>query len=188
MEPLIYLVEIKNPIDEKTFNFLLKYVEPYKRKNILSHPKKEEADHMLVGDILVKFVLKNKFLIPMSEVNIQLGEFGKPYLPDFPHIHFNIIHSGNYVVCAFAEQDVGIDIQTILTYKKRIAERVLSSDKVSETEQSSNPDLLFTRYWAEREALLKLVGCGFSGDVNEVDLEFKRKTIITEQYVISLAY
>lgn len=188
MEPSIYLVEIKSPIDESIFNFLLKYVEPYKRKNILSHPKKEEADRMLVGDILVRFALKDKFSIPMSSLNIQLGEFGKPYLPEYPHIHFNISHSGNYVVCAVAEKEVGIDIQTILKYKKRIAERVLSSDKVIETEQSSNPDLLFTRYWAEREAFLKMVGCGFSGDVNEDDLEFKRKTIITEQYVISLAY
>ncbi len=188
MEPSIYLVEIKNPIDKHTFNFLLRYVEPYKRENIKRHPKKDEVDRMLVGDILVKYVLKTEFSIPMSNLNIQLGELGKPYLPQFPHIHFNISHSGNYVVCAFAESPVGIDIQTILTYKEKIARRVLSPEKVREIEGSPNPDLLFTTYWAEKEALLKMVGCGFSGEVKEDNLEFKRKTVVTDRYVISLAY
>jgi 4'-phosphopantetheinyl transferase len=159
MEPLIYLVEIKNPIDELTFDFLLRYVEPYKRKNIQGHNVKEEKDRMLVGDILVKYVLKTKYSIPMSNLNIQLGELGKPYLPDFPHIHFNISHSGNYVVCAFSESPVGIDIQTIMTYKEKIARRVLSPEKVRKIEESNNPDLLFTRYWAEKEALLKIFAC-----------------------------
>ena len=188
MEPLVYLVEIKNSIDEHTFNFLLRYAEPYKKGNIKSHPQKDEADRMLVGDILLKCVLKAEFSIPMSKLNIQLGELGKPYLPEFPHIHFNISHSGNYVVCAIAEAPVGIDIQTIMTYKQRIAKRVLSPGNVKEIEDSRNPDLLFTKYWAEKEALLKMVGCGFSGDVKEEELEFNRKTVVTDQYVISIAY
>lgn len=188
MEPLIYLVEIKNPIDENTFNFLLKYVEPYKRENIIYHKKKEEQDRMLVGDILVKYILKTEFSIPMSNLNIQLGELGKPYLPTFPHIHFNVSHSGNYVICAFFESPIGIDIQTILSYKEKIAKRILPPEKIREIEESKTPDMLFTQYWSEKEALLKMVGCGFSGDVNENDVVFKRKTIITDHYVISLAY
>lgn len=188
MEPLIYLVEIRKPIDEHIFNFLLRYVEPYKRRNIECQKKKDEADRMLVGDILVKFVLKTKYSIPMSNLNIKLGELGKPYLPEFPHIHFNVSHSGNYVVCVFFDSPIGIDIQTILPYKERIAKRVLSPEKVREAEKSSSPDVLFTTYWAEKEALLKMVGCGFSGEVKEDELEFERKTIVTDQYVISLAY
>lgn len=188
MEPLIYLAEIKNPIDDNIFNFLLEYVEPYKRDIIRRHPKKDEAERMLVGDILVKYVLKTKYSIPMSNLNIQLGEFGKPYLPEFPDIHFNISHSGNYVVCAFSDSPVGIDVQTILSYKEKIAKRILSYEKVREIEESQNPDLLFTTCWSEKEALLKKVGCGFSGEVNETDLEFKRKTVVTDRYVISLVY
>lgn len=188
MEPLIYLVELKEPIVDELFVHLLQYAEPYKQKNIMSHSKKDEADRMLVGDLLLKYVLKKEHSIPMSDVNIQLGEFGKPYLPDYPDVHFNISHSGDFVVCAVSQSPVGIDIQTILTYKERVARRVLSPERVQEIEESTNPDLLFTKYWAEKEALLKLVGCGFSGEVNEDDLDFKRETIITDQYVLSIAY
>ena len=188
MEPLIYLVEIKEPLSDDVFEALLPYAEPYKQKNIKSHSKKDEADRMLVGDMLLKYVLKKQFSIPMSNLNIQLGEFGKPYLPDYPDVHFNISHSGDFVVCAVSQSPVGIDIQTILTDKERIARRVLSSEKLQEIEESTEPDLLFTKYWAEKEALLKLVGCGFSGEVNEDDLQFKRKTIVTDQYVLSVAY
>lgn len=188
MEPLIYLVEIKEPLSDDVFEALLPYAEPYKQKNIKSHSKKDEADRMLVGDMLLKYVLKKQFSIPMSNLNVQLGELGKPYLPSYPNIHFNISHSGAYVVCAVSDSPVGIDIQTILNYKERIARRVLSPERVQEIEASTEPDLLFTKYWAEKEALLKLVGCGFSGEVNENELEFRRKTIVTDQYVLSLAY
>jgi phosphopantetheinyl transferase (holo-ACP synthase) len=75
-----------------------------------------------------------------------------------------------------------------MTYKEKIARRVLSPEKVRKIEESNNPDLLFTRYWAEKEALLKMVGCGFSGVVNEDTTEYNKKTIVTDQYIISLAY
>lgn len=188
MEPLVYLVEIKDNIDENIFKFLLAYVEPYKRKIIEAHPKKEEAERMLVGDILVKYVLKTKFSISMSNLNIQQGEFGKPYLPEFSDIHFNISHSGDYVVCAFFDSPIGVDIQTILTYSEKIAKRVLSCEKIKKIEESQNPDLAFTTCWAEKEALLKMVGCGFSGEVNEAELDIRRKTITTDKFVLSLAY
>lgn len=188
MEPIIYLIEIEKPIDDTIFNFLLEYVEPYKRENIIHHIKKEEKDRMLIGDILVKYILKTRFSISMIGLNVGLGPFGKPYLPDYPDIHFNVSHSGKYVVCAFSDSPVGVDIQVIIPYREKIAKRIVSPEKIREIEESTNPDMLFTKYWAEKEALLKMSGCGFSGEVEESEFDFKRKTVTTDEYVISIAY
>ena len=40
-----------------------------------------------------------------------MGEHGKPFLSYRPGVHYNISHSGAYVVCVLADQEVGIDIQ-----------------------------------------------------------------------------
>ena len=39
------------------------------------------------------------------------GEHGKPFLTLQPKIHYNITHSGKYVMCIIADQEVGIDVQ-----------------------------------------------------------------------------
>ena len=46
---------------------------------------------------------------------IQFGynNYQKPYLKDYPDIHFNGSHSGEYLVCALSDVPVGIDIQKI---------------------------------------------------------------------------
>ena len=38
-------------------------------------------------------------------------------------IHFNISHSGCYVIAAVSDEDIGIDIQKIKSDKHRIAEK-----------------------------------------------------------------
>ena len=39
------------------------------------------------------------------------NEHGKPYLEDRQGIYVNWSHSGDYVICAVADREVGIDLQ-----------------------------------------------------------------------------
>ena len=39
------------------------------------------------------------------------NEHGKPYLTETPEIYVNWSHSGDYVICAVADREVGIDLQ-----------------------------------------------------------------------------
>ena len=98
MAPEIYLVKVNSQIDEKTFQYLLKFVQTEKQERILKQRIKQNADDMLIGEILAKALIKKIFEIPIAKQNFLYGEHGKPYLKDFPNIHFNISHSGEYVV------------------------------------------------------------------------------------------
>ena len=42
---------------------------------------------------------------------LECTEDGKPFLPGLPDIHFNLSHSGDYIACAFSDQEVGLDLQ-----------------------------------------------------------------------------
>ena len=49
--------------------------------------------------------------IDATQVQFRKNAHGKPDLKDRQEIHFNLSHSGNYVVGAFADTPVGIDIE-----------------------------------------------------------------------------
>ena len=68
--------------------------------------------------ILINFI-KEKYNIAGD---VKVDKFGKPYFED-TDIHFNISHSGCYVIAAVSDEDIGIDIQKIKSDKHRIAEK-----------------------------------------------------------------
>ena len=51
---------------------------------------------------------------------LQMDKFGKPYFVN-SKIHFNISHSGNFVVMAVSDWNIGIDVQRLKTYGAYLA-------------------------------------------------------------------
>ena len=92
---------------------------------------------------------------------------GKPFFPAYPDFHYNISHSGDYVVCAYGTQPVGIDIQKIPDKAERAAAIAGHFYSEQETDALNRlPDFpmrcLFTRFWTSRESYIKLTGRGLS--------------------------
>jgi len=111
--------------------------------------------HIWVGlSDLRRAVLSAWLGVPEHELRFAKGEKGKPYLPDWPRVHFNVSHSGDLFVCAIsADAEVGIDVERIREVPEReaIAERYgLDAARFFET-------------WTEREAYLKALGVGVFG-------------------------
>jgi hypothetical protein len=48
----VFAVNIKNPIDSKTFDFLLTFIGSEKRERVIKHHSKKDKDLILIGDIL----------------------------------------------------------------------------------------------------------------------------------------
>jgi len=92
------------------------------------------------------------------------GACGKPYLKDYP-FYFNLSHSGEYVVCAISENEIGIDIQEHRTkVPMRIAERYFSKAENCLLQKCSQENYVETFYdlWAKKEAYGKYTGDGIS--------------------------
>ena len=124
MTPEICLVKVNSPIDENTFQYLLKFVQTEKQERILKQRIKQNADNMLIGEILAKTVIKKTFGIDIAKQKFAYSEYGKPYLSNYPNVHFNVSHSRDYVVCAVFNKPIGVDIQKIGKYDPDVAKRV----------------------------------------------------------------
>lgn len=93
----------------------------------------------------------------------------KPYLLDFPNIHFNISHCEECVVVAISDQEIGIDVQNIVPYDPNVAAMVCSLQELQHLQESVEPEALFIRYWTLKESYLKMTGSGISDHMSQLD-------------------
>lgn len=123
------------------------------------------------------------------ELVMDHGEKGKPYLKEYP-LFFNLSHSGEYVVCAVSDREIGVDIQMCSDVNEgRIAERFFSKEECKALEHCGTAEerrRLFFRLWTRKEAYGKLLGDGVVGVVFESllpdggDLEVGRELLWRE--------
>ena len=158
MKNAIYIVNTKNDIDEKRFSYLLGFADSKKHERIKRCRKRQDAVNMLIGDILCKIAVKKDFGINLQNQKIEYTPHGKPYLAEYPNIHFNISHSGTYVTCIVSSLPVGIDIQKICTYSPKYAHRIFTDDEIQKIETSTDKDSEFTKLWSQKEAVIKKYG------------------------------
>ncbi len=86
------------------------------------------------------------------------GSRGKPYLIGEGVPYFNLSHSGDWVFCAVADSEVGLDAQERTSCRDKIAERWFTdSERVWLAE---DPDGRFATLWAKKEAYCKFTGFG----------------------------
>ena len=107
--------------------------------------------------------------LPVTDTQLIIARTpeGKPWLPDFPQLRFNLSHSGTsaaIVLCRGVE--VGVDLEKVsgkVEVKKAIARRFFHPDEQRWLAEDEADYLLrFTRLWSVKEAWLKARGTGLT--------------------------
>ena len=112
--------------------------------------------------------LRQLYGLREREITIAYGAHGKPYVQDRTEIHFNLSHSGDYVLAAFGPVELGCDIQMIGEAHRndRIAARFFT-----EAEQKALAEGIdFYRIWARKESYIKCIGEGMARDLRSFDV------------------
>lgn len=187
MYPSTYIINNKFELTNDIYKLFAKHISLRKRNCILKQRVKQNADNMLIGEILAKTVIKKIFGIDIAQQEFTYTEYGKPYLLNYSDVHFNISHSGEYVVCCVSDKPVGVDIQKISEYNSDVAKRVCTEKELVQIENSLDKASEFTKLWTQKEAVLKMHGIGIaSGDVKTCLDNHNVKSERIEDYWISV--
>lgn len=133
------------------------------RREKAARLKTPEAKALAVGaEMLLQQALEWVHGIS-GALRIASGADGKPMLSDYPDIHFNLSHSGHYVVCGLGSRPVGVDIQKMARPNLKLARRFFASTEADwlcalPVEQQTRG---FYDLWALKEAYMKYTGKGF---------------------------
>ena len=100
-----------------------------------------------------------------EKLQFSYGRSGKPVLVDHDGIHFNISHSADLGLFAFApDRPVGVDVENNRPVRRLldVAQRFMSEEELRSLAETpaAERDSAFLRSWVVREARLKAEGKG----------------------------
>ncbi len=124
-----------------------------------------DKQRSLIGNLMVRqFYAKELHLNPM-EVEFDFNAHEKPFLKDYPNRYFNISHSGDYVVVAFSDCPVGIDIEKNKGNRLKVAKRFFTQQELDDLfSLAGEKDRIdyFYQLWTLKESYMKAIGKGIS--------------------------
>ena len=137
----------------------------------LSKDRKEKVDRLKRQELADKQILIGAFLehclcdyLEISDNTIEFGynDRGKPYIKG-SKLHFNMSHSGDYVVLAVSDHPVGIDIERLRCGRLSVAKRCFCKEEYEDiinAGSEENQNRRFLEYWTLKEAYVKYLGEG----------------------------
>lgn len=165
----------------------------WKRKTRAEQDKSSED---ISGDMFVWERLTTVSLLSAvrekRELEYRYGPYGKPYLND-QAFQFSLSHSGEMVICAVSDAEVGADIQEKKSadYQKLVMRFFTKQEqeafgKCGDVEAQGE---LFFRLWTRKEAYGKLTGKGLKDSLGGVSvLEPERLGIKFEEFTCMPGY
>ncbi len=98
----------------------------------------------------------------------SIDKHKKPYLPQAPP--FNISHSGDLVLVAFAEHLIGIDIEIEGAVDMDAIVHFFHPEEIAYFKSSNHSPAAFFHIWVRKEAFLKAVGVGLLQGLDTVNV------------------
>ncbi len=159
---------------DKMFAGLRSVVSKECYAEVLGYGNKEVALRRLLGEALVRFALKKYWNLTSEDYRIDRGEKGKPFIVGVENVFFNISHSGDYVVCAVSDREIGIDIEKRAKARMEVAGRFFHGEEVAQLKmlEEDKQDQLFFNYWSVKESFLKYIGTGLTRPLNSFIVSF----------------
>ena len=127
--------------------------------------------------LLVEMMRERSFLQELPLVGY--AENGKPFLQNYPDLHFNMSHCKRAVAVALHDAPVGIDVECRRRVSQALMERVCSAGEREFVCSAADPELAFIRLWTRKEALLKCTGVGIREDLRHLLIDTAGYEIVT---------
>lgn len=153
-----YKFNINNMTDAE-FDAFFALMTEEKKTRVSRFKNADDKKRSVCAEMLAKRMIAEKFFVSPCDVRISAKEGGQPLCENF-NIHLSLSHSGDYAVCAVSDAPIGIDIQKIVPYNPKTAERVCSPSELYAIENSKDKAAEFIKLWTKKEAVLKMRGTG----------------------------
>lgn len=134
----------------------------------------------LLGELILRHLLARFHGLQKGDFSLLRNEHGKPYLVGVAGIHYNISHSGDYIVCALSDSEIGVDIERRTVSRMAVARRFFHPKEIICLERCSGEKQreLFFNYWSVKESYLKYTGSGLSRSLSSFSVNFSKDRIV----------
>ncbi|MCL1989331.1 MAG: 4'-phosphopantetheinyl transferase superfamily protein [Defluviitaleaceae bacterium] len=167
---VVNYVDITN-IDYELYYFFKKLVSKTRQKKADQYRFFDDAKRCVFSDLLLQYSFFQK-VGSLNEIEMAYNEFGKPFIPGGKNFLYNISHSGKWVVVAYAEVPVGVDIEKIYTDQENMPIEFFTSEERAYINAAVSDERAerFTQTWTLKESYVKYIGTGLSTNLNSFSI------------------
>ena len=172
----ILLYKNLNDFSCSDYEKALEKASPDRRKKTGKYLKEADRKRSAMAEMLLREALK-EFGNKEVSLDYDYGINGKPYLKGENMPFFNISHSGDYVICAVSDREVGCDIQSKAEIKageaEKLAGRFFCKSEAAYVSAGEDEEIRrdrFCRMWTTKESFIKQSGAGLSAELSSFEL------------------
>lgn len=153
-----------NELNDTCYRLLLSHATAEKRNKVERYQKKENAYSSLFAEFLIRYAFIRDYHLTNKNIQYKYNDYGKPELAGADNLHFNISHSGHWIVAAVDSSPVGIDIERIAPIDSSQFKNHFSTEEYTSLLQKTDADRLpfFYELWTLKESYIKQHGAGLS--------------------------
>lgn len=187
----LYIKENLDAITSEELEAAIASLPQWRREKTLRFKFEQGRKECAFAYLLLCRALREVYGI-VEQPRFVWGEHGKPMLESHPDIHFNLSHCKEAVACVVADRAVGLDVESIGRGNDALMRHVLNDAEYEQVVQSADSKVEFTRYWTQKEAVVKLTGRGIDDDLKNLLVKYKEVSLHTEEhpdkgYVLTIA-
>ena len=176
-------ISIRDDINEDSLNTLMKRISPRRISKIQKYKFWDDKKRTVYGELLLRFILSRDIGLKQKDIILDIDQNGKPYLRGENGIHFNISHSGDYVVCAIDRTPIGVDIEEIKKADLIVTKRIFStSEQKRIISDDKSRDELFFQYWTLKESYSKYTGKGLRLPFSSISFTVNKDIYMESDY------
>ena len=160
----LYAISIHQPIQNDQYHQMLSFISESQRQRIDRFRFEADKKRTLYGNVLSRYFIGKILDLPGKSIEFECNSFGKPFIKGYLSVHFNISHSGEWVVCAISNCQVGVDIEEIKSIEMKIAKRFFTKGEYETIVSTREEERIkvFYRIWTMKESYIKYMGKGLS--------------------------
>ncbi|WP_025676414.1 4'-phosphopantetheinyl transferase family protein [Paenibacillus polymyxa] len=176
----IYAIDTSKPEAENHYELLVNRVSLAKQHKLDRFLHREDALRGLYADVLLRWLACRQLKIPNASLQFTYNAFGKPSLLNAPVFHFNVSHSGKWVVCAIDDHPLGIDIEQLRPIDFEVG-RVCFSDTEYDALMHQDAESRLSYFydlWTLKESFVKAEGQGLTLPLKSFSFELETQPSI----------
>lgn len=156
--------------DNRIYRRLYDLATPERKKQADRYLRQEDKLRCVTADALLRTALGT------ADYRIQKNDCGKPYVQDCEGFCYNLSHSGRYVVIAWGNTEVGVDVQQHEAGIKMdaLAARFFTPDERAYADRNAQR---FYEVWTKKESYLKYIGQGLHKDLRSFSVLTPEPTV-----------
>ena len=183
---------------ERVFLFPVDEVTPHHVSQLHLHERMraensspEKRKQFIAGRICVKRALHDVLETDGEDTDLEVVSDNStpPQAPEYPSLHLSISHTKHLAAACCSKQGVGIDLEEIDDRPVRLLDRFCTDEEKASVLAEEDISLAATMMWTKKEAILKLLGKGFSLDPRTIHVrDYRTESLVLEGHVLSVAF